>query len=78
MTDGIDQIRVRVSPDGRVNRNDAAAYLGRKPKTLAMWAVEGRGPPPVRCGGRIFYTLSSLEEFVRNDTAAFPRERIAA
>ena len=60
----IDQVRVRVLPDGRVNRNDAAAYLGRKSKTLAMWAMEGKGPAPRRVGGRIFYMLADLVSFV--------------
>lgn len=62
--ESIDQIRVRVLPDGRVSRNDAAAYLGRKPKTLAMWALERRGPAIVRVGGRCFYRLDDLRRFV--------------
>ena len=59
----IDQVRVRVLPDGRVSRSDAAAYLGRKPKTLAMWALERRGPRIIRVGGRCFYKLEDLQAF---------------
>lgn len=67
--EGVDQIVVRVSPDGRVNRNDAAAYLGRKPKTLAMWALERRGPKIVKVGGRCFYQLDDLRRFVSGEAA---------
>jgi len=66
--DQIVRVTVRVLPDGRVNRNDAAAYLGRRPKTLAMWATEGRGPRIVRVGGRCFYWLDDLRRFAGNET----------
>jgi hypothetical protein len=36
--DPIEQVRVRVLPDGRMSRDDAARYLGHAPKTLQMWA----------------------------------------
>lgn len=64
MTIGVDQVRVRVLPDGRMTRRDAAKYLGLKEKTLAMWFVAGKGPPVVRVGGRCFYRQSDLDEFV--------------
>ena len=35
---GIEQVRVRVLPDGRMTRENAATYLGMKSKTLAMCA----------------------------------------
>jgi hypothetical protein len=66
----IEQVRVRVLPDGRLNRKDAAAYLGKAPKTLAMWALERKGPKPVRVGGRIFYLLDDLRRFVGQADAA--------
>jgi hypothetical protein len=64
IADSIEHVRVRVLPDGRVSRNDAAAYLGRKPKTLAMWALERRGPAIVHVGGRCFYQITELQRFV--------------
>ena len=64
MTIGVDQVRVRVLPDGRMTRRDAARYLGLKAKTLAMWAMAGKGPPVIRVGGRCFYCRSDLDEFV--------------
>ena len=60
----IDQIRIRVLPDGRMTREDAARYLGHQPKTLAMWQLQGKGPRPVKVGGRVFYYLADLKTFV--------------
>ena len=60
----VEPIRVRVLPDGRLDRENAAKYLGRKPKTLAMWSMEGRGPRSVRVGGRVFYFQDDLDRFV--------------
>jgi hypothetical protein len=64
----IDEVRVRVLPDGRISRADAAAFLGLRPKTLADWKCRGLGPQPVRVGGRVFYRLADLEAF--RDTGA--------
>jgi len=45
LADGsVEQVRVRMLPDGRMTREDAAQYLGRQAKTLAMWALRGKGP----------------------------------
>ncbi len=67
---GIEQVRVRILPDGRMARIDAATYLGLKPKTLAMWAMEGKGPRAHRVGGRCFYYKHELDAFVRGETPA--------
>ncbi len=60
--------RVRVLPDGRMTRASAAAYLGLKPKTLTMWAMQRKGPRSLRLGGRCFYFKADLDAFV--DAAA--------
>ncbi len=60
----IEQVRVRVLPDGRMSRRDAAAYLGRAEKTLAMWELDGKGPPSVKVGGRRFYFKDVLDAFI--------------
>lgn len=65
----LEEVRVRVLPDGRVTRRDAAAYIGRDPKTLANWAAEGKGPRGFRVGGRIFYNLSELQSFAKGEAA---------
>ena len=66
----IEQVRVRVLPDGRMSRGDAARYLGHRPKTLAMWALSGKGPRSVKVGGRVFYFRSHLDAFVLGDEGA--------
>ncbi len=62
-----DEVRIRILPDGRLTRADAARYLGRAKKTLEMWAMEGRGPRSVRVGGRIFYFKNDLDGFIRGE-----------
>ncbi len=63
-TTALDQVRVRILPDGRLTREDAARYLGLQPKTLAMWTMQGKGPKSVRVGGRIFYFKADLDAFI--------------
>ena len=65
----IERVRVRVLPDGRLSRADAARYLGRAKKTLEMWALTGRGPRFVRVGGRVFYYQADLDAFIGGETA---------
>ena len=60
----IEQIRVRVLPDGRMDRRNAAKYLGKAEKTLAMWALQGKGPKSILVGGRRFYFKDVLDAFV--------------
>jgi hypothetical protein len=50
-----------------MTRKDAAAYLGREAKTLAMWAVQGKGPKAHRVGGRCFYYKEDLDAFIQAD-----------
>jgi hypothetical protein len=59
----MEQVSVTVLPDGRLDRRNAAAFLGRSPKTLADWARLGLGPIPRKVGGRVFYRLQDLEAF---------------
>lgn len=74
--DAIDRPRIRVLPDGRVGRNDAAKYLGCKSKTLAMWQMQGKGPKHLKVGGRVFYYLSDLEAFAQTgrDAVIYTRD----
>lgn len=65
----IEQISVRVLPDGRVCRRDAATFLGVKAKTLAEWQRLGKGPRSVTVGGRRFYMLEDLKTFTRLEAA---------
>jgi hypothetical protein len=64
----IERIVVRLLPDGRMCRTDAAKYLGLEPKTLAQWALRGKGPPILRVGSRCFYRRTDLDAFITNST----------
>ena len=55
---------IRLTPDGRLSRSDAAAFLGLSARTLANWQLKGFGPPSIRVGGRRFYRLADLQSFV--------------
>jgi hypothetical protein len=59
-----EQVRVRVLPDGRMDRKNAARYLGHAEQTLASWATMGKGPKLVKVGGRVFYFRRDLDEFI--------------
>ena len=66
----VEQRRVRMLPDGRMAREDAALYLGHKPKTLAMWQLQGKGPRSLLVGSSRFYFKSDLDEFIRAGKSA--------
>lgn len=68
-TTAIETVRVRILPDGRMTRRDAAAYVGAAEKTLAMWALKGKGPRSVKVGGRRFYYKGDLDAFIEGDEA---------
>jgi hypothetical protein len=65
----VEPIRVRVLPDGRLDRENAARYIGRKPKTLAIWHTEGRGPKSRLVGGRRYYNKVDLDRFIQGEAA---------
>jgi predicted DNA-binding transcriptional regulator AlpA len=66
----ITRVNVDITPDRRLNRRDAADYLGLSVKTLANYRSRGKGPRCIRVGGRTFYYLKDLEAFVRDGSAA--------
>ena len=61
----VEQVRVRMLPDGRMTRENAAHYLGHQPKTLAQWQLQRKGPPSVKVGGEVFYFKADLDAFIR-------------
>ena len=65
-----DTVRVRVLPGGRMDSNNAAKYLNRAPKTLAMWRMQGIGPEWSKCGGRVFYSKDVLDAFIHGKVPA--------
>ncbi len=65
----IEPVRVRVLPNGNMDSNNAAKYVGRAPKTLAMWRMQGIGPKWTKNGGRVFYNKEALDAFMRGKVA---------
>jgi hypothetical protein len=61
---GADMVRVRVLPDGRLDTGNSARHLGRSPKTLAQWRLNGIGPPSHKIGDRVFYYLDEHDTFI--------------
>ncbi len=65
----VEAVRVRVLPNGNMDSNNAAKYINRAPKTLAMWRMQGIGPEWTKCGGRVFYNKEALDAFIRGKAA---------
>ncbi len=61
-------LEVRIFPDGRMDRPNAALYTGFAVKTLAMHASSGTGPKFQKIGGRVFYRRDDLDAWL----ASFP------
>lgn len=66
------KMMVTVLPTGLVDRRNAAAALGRRPKTLANWIAKKVGPPCFRAGGRCYYKWSDVQEFGRGGEPCAP------
>jgi predicted DNA-binding transcriptional regulator AlpA len=45
-------------------QEQAAAYLGLKPSTLAAWRHKGRGPKYLKIGRSCFYREADIEEWL--------------
>ena len=73
MDTDIECVKVVVFPDGRLDTENAARYLGLSPKTLAMMRTAGTGPKFVK-RGRVFYYLEDIQAWVSEQ----PRVRSTA
>jgi hypothetical protein len=56
---------VMILPDGRMDRKNAARYLGLSVKTLAMHASRGTGPRFIK-RGLVFYFRADLDLWLRD------------
>ena len=66
----IEHVKVRVLPDGRMTRRDAAKYLGVAVKTVAMWDLEDPAKlGGVKVGGRRFYYKDRLDRVIQGKAA---------
>lgn len=57
----------------RLSTEEAAALLGRSPRTLEGWRLENKGPPYTKIEGEVFYTRPAIIEWLMEQTH-FPRE----
>lgn len=57
-------LEVFVYPDGRMDRKNAARYVGLSVKTLAMHASRGTGPKYIKIG-RVFYFRHELDAWIK-------------
>ncbi|MFO1103042.1 MAG: helix-turn-helix domain-containing protein [Methylocystis sp.] len=69
----VEKVKVVVYPDGRLDTENAARFLGLSPKTLAIMRSNGSGPRFVK-RGRVFYFLDDLQAWVTEQ----PRVRSCA
>lgn len=68
MVEAIKQVEITAYPDGRLDCENAAKYLGRAKKTLDMWRVKGIGPRWCKGGGgRVFYFLEDLDLWINGE-----------
>jgi hypothetical protein len=65
-------VAVVILPDGRMNRKNAAKYLGLAEKTLAMHASRGTGPAFIK-RGRVFYFRDALDAWLKDPPPGYPR-----
>ena len=69
----VERVKVVMFPDGRLDTENAARFLGLNPKTLAIMRSTGAGPRFVK-RGRVFYFLDDLQAWI----AEQPRVRSCA
>jgi hypothetical protein len=64
---GIDGIAYR---DRLISRQALAHWLGISPTRLGVWAREGYGPTPRRCGGvKLYYVVGEVLDFIQASPA---------
>jgi hypothetical protein len=61
----LQSVDVVILPDGRMDRKNAALYLGLSVKTLAMHASRGTGPTFIK-RGRVFYFRHDLDDWLND------------
>lgn len=71
-THSVEVVKVRVLPDGRVSRAEAAKLFDRTPKTLSEWSQKGWGPRCIHVGGRVFHDYAECLAMARGDKPLIP------
>lgn len=61
---------VQMLPDGRMDPENAANYLGMSVHTLAKWRSAGEGPRYIKPGGgKIFYYQEDLDQWLNRESS---------
>ena len=63
-------LKLFIFPDGRMDRKNAALYVGCAAKTLADWATKGTGPEYRLVGGRVFYFKDALDRWIAGQVSS--------
>lgn len=63
MTINIEEIKVVMLPDGRMDTDNSAKYCGLSPKTMAMMRSSGLGPEYIK-RGKVFYFKDELDRWI--------------
>lgn len=63
MEQSINQVKVTVLPDGRMDTKNAALYTGLKEKTMATMRSKGSGPSFTK-RGLVFYFKSDIDKWL--------------
>lgn len=63
------EVEILVLPDGRMDRHNAAAYLGLSDKGLANMACKGDGPRFIK-RGRVWYFKADLDAWLSGGAVA--------
>ena len=50
----------------KLNRADAAEYIGVTKATLATWASLGKGPKFIKLGGKVVYLQRHLDDWMES------------
>jgi predicted DNA-binding transcriptional regulator AlpA len=54
--------------DEYLTKEQAAAELGKRPRTLDRWHVERRGPKRTKIGRSIYFSRKKLQSFIEQQT----------
>lgn len=60
----IEEIKIRIYPDGRMDTKNAALYTSFSESYLARMRVEGTGPVYIKRNNRIFYKRDVLDAWL--------------
>ncbi|WP_437187617.1 helix-turn-helix transcriptional regulator [Planctomicrobium sp. SH668] len=56
----------QIQAPAKLNRQDAADYLGLQKSTLETWASIGRGPKFYKAGSKVWYLVRELDSWMDN------------